>query len=170
MDEPVLNTGSRDGSTESQANTANTMQSDRDTKSRAHREPKKRKRAADTFEKDVVDVLKKSTSTQPLDPDEMFFLSLLPHVKKMISSDKLNFQIEVMNLIKSYTEPKPHPTATQNLPFMSASPSYCSSPSQTTAPTPSPVQPMSSTNHSVHTVGTELENESDDSILSFLQL
>jgi hypothetical protein len=55
MDEPVLNTGSRDGSTESQANTANTMQSDR--------EPKKRKRAADTFEKDVMDVQKKSTAT-----------------------------------------------------------------------------------------------------------
>ncbi|PNF41070.1 hypothetical protein B7P43_G06241 [Cryptotermes secundus] len=165
MDEPVLNTGSRDGSTESQANTANTMQSDRDTKSRAHREPKKRKRATDTFEKDVVDVLKKSTATQPQDPDEMFFLSLLAHVKKMISSDKLNFQIGVMNLIKILhgTETPSH--SYSEFALHVASPSYCSSPSQTTATTPSPVQPSMSC-----TVGTELENESDDSILSFLQL
>jgi hypothetical protein len=141
MDEPVVNTGSADESTESQINTANTMQSGRDTKSGAPRKPKKSKRAADTFEKDVMDVLKKPTATRPQDTDEMFLLSLVPRVKKMSSSDKLNFQIGVMNLIKSYTEPILRPRIPQNLPSMSASSSYCKSPSQTTASALSPVQP-----------------------------
>ncbi|XP_067000762.1 uncharacterized protein [Anabrus simplex] len=100
-DESVLQAGSKDdGKTELN----NSALSDRITNKITPREPKKRKCDTDTFEKEVMDVLKSNASQPQQDPDEMFFLSLIPYVKSMNSSNKLNFQIEVMQLLKSYTK------------------------------------------------------------------
>jgi hypothetical protein len=109
----------------------------------------------------------------------MFFLSLIAHVKTMNSSNKLNFQIGVMQLLKSYTEPQPNPNNPQRLSFTSPSTSYSNSPSDPSLQSSysnhhhSPIQARMSpltTQPSSAVSSVQTEFESEDSVLSFFQV
>jgi hypothetical protein len=176
MDEPVPQRGAgEEGENEFQDNDVQPAWTTQST-AKASRAPKKRKRITDTFEKEVMEVLKSNATQAEQDRDEMFFLSLIPHVKRMCSPDKLNFQIGVMQLLRSYTASKPCTKTPQSFSFISASTSHSSTPSESILNSPnsypyhSPVQPSISpltTQPSSAAVNIGTEIESGDSVLSF---
>lgn len=67
------------------------------------------KRKSDGVENQILNVLKANLEEQPKtlihEPDEMFLLSQLPHIKKMKPCSKLQFQIQFMQLIQKYSSP-----------------------------------------------------------------
>lgn len=69
--------------------------------------PFKRRRRSNenTFEKDLDYISAKNTSdSTENNPDKLFLLSLLPRVSELNSSDKLDFQIKVLQLLKYYND------------------------------------------------------------------
>ncbi|GBM42990.1 hypothetical protein AVEN_45308-1, partial [Araneus ventricosus] len=73
--------------------------------------PKKRK--TDSFEEEVLQVPQANMGQQ--DADGMFLLSQLPYIKKMNKMDKLQFQIQFLQLIQMYSNTY-ESTAVQNPP------------------------------------------------------
>ncbi|XP_075214217.1 uncharacterized protein LOC142320402 [Lycorma delicatula] len=68
---------------------------------------KQRKKSDESFEREpVVNVLHevKSKSDDNNNPDKLFLLSILPRIQELNNSDKLDFQIKVMQLLKQYTD------------------------------------------------------------------
>ena len=103
--------------------------------------PKKRK--SEPFERELLQVLKgnmqqesETQSPQMKDPDEMFLLSQLPAIKMMRPSDKIEFQIKFMQLIKEYTAPTFTFTSPTNVPVSNppSVSSYLSSDPSTSTP------------------------------------
>lgn len=129
------------------------------------------KRKGDSFERDIVDIFKTNaarTTPQLPDPDEMFLLSQVPIIKQMKLSDKLDFQVRFMQLLRSYTVPSTDP--------LSAT-CYDSTPTSVTNPHPIVQQYIPSPSHSsiispTHTpspVDTQGPSD-DDSMISFFNL
>lgn len=50
---------------------------------------------------EILRVLKEKSQD---DEDEAFFKSILPHVKKMNEDDKIDFRIEVLNLVRNFSK------------------------------------------------------------------
>lgn len=142
---------------------------------RASREPRKRRFTPDPFEREIINAMKANVP-QPQrtpDPDEMFFLSQVPVLKRMSLSDKLDFQVKFIQLLQSYSVSSKS-SVSENVrgSFCQSTPLYTSSdcsPRATVNSHPScPSQPPSEPSPAGSNIGSELDT--DDSMLSFFQL
>lgn len=61
------------------------------------------------FENQLVDLMKNKQTDN--DPDKLFLLSLLPKFKLLNEDQKLNAQIEILNLFQKIKNPQPAPVA-----------------------------------------------------------
>jgi hypothetical protein len=58
--------------------------------------PRKKARLQDSIDREILDALNK-----PPDEDEAFFISITPAVRKMFDEDKLDFKMQVLQVIKN---------------------------------------------------------------------
>jgi hypothetical protein len=58
--------------------------------------PRKKARLQDSIDREILDALNK-----PPDKDEAFFISITPAVRKMSDKDKLDFKMQVLQVIKN---------------------------------------------------------------------
>nr|CAD7419637.1 unnamed protein product [Timema cristinae] len=78
----------------------------------------KRKRSGETFERDLLKIMEKNVNdSNGNDPDRMFLLSLLPSLKQVKPSDKLDVQIKLMQTLKCYTSAPGEKPLTQTFPL-----------------------------------------------------
>lgn len=118
--------------------------------------PKKRK--TDTFERDIINILKtnvQNSNSQTQDPDEMFLMSQLPIIKALPTAQKMDFQIKFIQLLQSYNY---HQSANNNQAQTFSSPSVSSINSSRSTP-------LNTYHHE-----TNMENLDEESVLSFLDL
>uniref|UniRef100_A0A146M773 BESS domain-containing protein n=1 Tax=Lygus hesperus TaxID=30085 RepID=A0A146M773_LYGHE len=66
---------------------------------------KGRKSNVTEFENMLLNLVKTNVerAPSPPDPDEMFFLSQMPHIKALSPADRLDFKMKFMELLKYYT-------------------------------------------------------------------
>lgn len=124
---------------------------------------RKRKRSGETFERELLQILdKKANQDHDNDPEKMFLLSMLPSLKQVKPSQKLEVQIKMMELLKRYTcFPEP------SLPVQARSPTYHATPSRPIdAVIPGELQSVfQSFSHS-----QSPSMDSEDSLMSLLEL
>ncbi|GBM33469.1 hypothetical protein AVEN_55790-1 [Araneus ventricosus] len=97
--EVLRNMNADEGVVNTEASEAPAERADEPVIVASSRMPKKRQ--TDPFEKEVLKVTQANMVQQ--DADEMFLLSQLPYIKTMRKNDKLQFQIQFLQLIQAYS-------------------------------------------------------------------
>lgn len=149
-----------DGSVQTVVEEQGDVQASGPTMSRPSTSRPQRKRGADSFERQLIDVLQSNKSARNMnedlerDPDRMFLLSLLPSMKSVKPEHKLDMQIRMLEVIKSYTSPV-------SLSFYPQTSTAYSAPSSL-IPCPQDV--------SLQSPASVASHESDESILSLFKL